>query len=77
MMLVLGNVSQVREEAVGANHVNGLAARQAVQRGFELAPRRIVLAAMEANGRLANTLNDHEDCIALLLADGVAENPAK
>ena len=77
MMLVLGNVGQVREEAVGANDVNGLAARQAVQRGFELAPRRVVLAAMEANGGLANALDDPEDRLALLLADGVAENPAE
>ena len=77
MMLVLGNVGQVRKEAVGTNDVNGLAARQAVQRGFELAPRCVVLGTMEANRRLANALDDTEDGRPLLLADGVAENPAE
>jgi hypothetical protein len=77
MMLVLGNVSQVREETVGANDVNSLATREAVQRGLEFAPRRVVLAAMEANGHLANALDDAEDGLPLLLANSVAENAAE
>jgi catechol 2,3-dioxygenase-like lactoylglutathione lyase family enzyme len=40
------------------------------------AARRIVLVAMKPNGRLAYALDDREDRLALLLADGVAEDPA-
>ena len=77
MVLVLGDIGQVREEAVGADHLDGLAARQAVQRAFEFAPRGRVLAAMEANGRLTDALHDSEYRLPLLLAEGVAEDPAE
>ena len=50
------------------------AARQAVQRGLELAPRRLVLVAVEADRGLADALDDLEDRLALLLAHRVAED---
>ncbi len=39
VVLVLGDIGQVREEAEGADHLDGVSAREAVQRAFELAPR--------------------------------------
>ena len=77
VMLVLGDVGEVREVAEGADDLDGLAARQAVQRRFELAPRRVVLVAVEADRRLADALDDVEDRLAFLLADRVAEDPAE
>ena len=77
VVLVLGDVGQVREEAVGADDLDGLSARQAVQRAFEFAPRGRVLAAMEADGGLTDALDDVEYRLPLLLAHGVAEDPAE
>src|SRR5262249_41683605 len=75
MVLVLGAIGEVREEAVGPDDMDRLLARQAVERALQRLARRLVLRAVEPDGGLAHVLDDIEDRLALLLADGVAEDP--
>ena len=77
VVLVLGDVGQMRKEAVGANDMDGLSVRQAIQGAFKFAAGSVVLGAMESDGRLTDMLDDAEDCLSLLLAHGIAEDPPK
>ncbi len=77
VVLVLGDVGEMREETEGANDLGGAIARQRVQHRLEIAPCRVVLVAMEADGGPTNPLDDVEDRLALLLAHGIAENAAE
>ena len=74
MMLVLGDVGEMREVAEGPHDLHRLIGRQIVQDGLQRAPGRLVIVAMEADRRLPNALHDIEDRVTLLLADGVAED---
>ena len=77
MVLVLGDVGEVREVAEGAHHVDGLVAGQGIQRGLQLAAGGVVLVAAEADRALADRLDQVEHGLALLGAHGVAEQAAE
>jgi UDP-N-acetylmuramyl pentapeptide synthase len=72
VVLVLGDVGQVREVAEGAHHQVGALARQAAQQGIHFLARRAVGIAMEAQREPADLLDAVEDLGALLFAHGVA-----
>src|SRR5215831_19076333 len=74
MMLVLGDVGEMRKKTVGADHAERVRARQAVECGLELAASAFVLTAMKANGGLTNALDHRENGLALLLANRVTED---
>ncbi len=76
-VLVLGDVGEMRKIAEGADDLVRLGARQAIHDLAEFAPRGIVLVAAEAYRGLADLFDDVEDPLALLLAHGVAEDPAE
>ncbi len=77
VVLVFGDVRQVREVAEGAHHVDGLVAGQRIEGGLQLAAGGVVLVAAEADRALADRLDQVEHGLALLGAHGVAEHPAK
>src|ERR1700733_829029 len=77
VMLIFGDVGEVREIAVGASDRERLLSVEAVERRLELAPRADLVVAMEAYRSLADLLDQLEDLFALLLANSVAEDPAK
>ena len=77
VMLVLGDVGEVREIAVGAHDRQRLVGVEAVERRLELAPRADLVVAMEADRGAADLLDQLEDFFALLLAHGVAEDSAE
>src|SRR5437899_9493719 len=77
VVLVLGDIGEMRKKAEGANDLKRLGRRQTVQRGFELAARRDILVSAKADRVLANALDSVEDCRATLLAYRVAEYAAE
>src|SRR5262249_9635848 len=77
VMLVLGDVGEMRKKAVGADHADRVCARQAIQCGLELPACSFVLTAMKANGGLTNALYHRENGFALLLANRVSEDSAE
>ena len=74
VMLVLGDVREMGEIAEGAHNRQGLVGAQAVEHRLELAPRADLVVAVEANGRLADLLDERVGLLALLLAHRVAQN---
>ena len=74
VVLVLGDVGEVRKIAEGAHDAHGLADRHAVEDQFQLAPRRLVVVAMEPDRGLPDALDQVEHVGALLVAHGVAED---
>src|SRR5579871_4202026 len=74
VVLVLGDIGQMREVAEGAHDAHGLADRHAVEDQLEFAPRRLVVAAVKPDRGLADALNQIEDVGAFLVADGIAED---
>jgi hypothetical protein len=77
VVLVFGDVRQVREVAEGAHHVDGLVAGQGIERGLQLAAGGVVFVAAEADRALADRLDQVEHGLALLGAHGVAEHAAE
>jgi hypothetical protein len=77
VVLVFGDVRQVREVAEGAHHVDGLVAGQGIEGGLQLAAGGVVLVAAEADRALADRLDQVEHGLALLGAHGVAEHAAE
>ena len=77
VMLILGDVGEMREIAVGAHDRERLVGAQAVQRRLKLAPRGDLVVAMEADRSPADLLDQLEDLFALLLAHRVAEDSAE
>ncbi len=77
VMLIFGDVGEMREIAVGARDRERLVGVEAVERRLELAPRADLVVAMEADRGLADLLDQLEDLFALLLAHGVAEDSAE
>ena len=75
VVLVLGDVGEMREIAEGADDAHGLAGRHAVEDGFQFPPRQLVLVAMEPDRGLPDALDQVEHVGAFLVAHGVAENP--
>src|SRR5207248_6055949 len=49
MVLVFGDIGQVREEAVGANDLDRLLARQTIQRRFKIVSCCLVLVPVKAD----------------------------
>src|ERR1700680_4670761 len=77
VMLILGDVGEVREVAERPCDLHCLTGPQIVQDGLQCAPRRLVIVAMEADRRLPNAFDDIEDRFSLLLSDSVAKNTAE
>ena len=76
-MLVLGDIGEMRKKAEGANDLQCLLRRQAVQCRFELAARGNILVAAKADRVLANVFDGVEGGLAALLAYRVAEEAAE
>ena len=74
VMLIFGDVGEMREIAVGARDRERLVSVEAVERRLELAPRAYLVVAMEANRGLPDLLDQFENLFTLLLAHGVAED---
>ena len=77
VVLVLGDIGQMREIAEGAHDRERLVVVEAVERGGELAPRAALVVAMEADRGLPDSLDNHVNVGAFLLAHGVAEDAAE
>ena len=77
VVLILGNVGEMREIAVGAHDRERLVGAQAVERGLELAPGAGFIIAMESDRGAANLLDQLEHLLALLLAHRIAEDAAE
>ena len=74
VVLILGDVGEVGEIAEGAHDPQGLADRHAVEDQFQLAPRRLVVVAVEPDRGLPDALDQVEHVGALLVAHGIAED---
>lgn len=72
-MLVLGDVAEKREEAVGAGDGNRRHLIEPIQQRFQLALGVMVAIASETYRRLPDTLDQIERPVAMLLAQRVAE----
>jgi hypothetical protein len=77
VVLVLGDVGQVRKVAEGPHHHVGPLARQLLQHGLHLLARGKVVVAMKAQRKAADLLDALEKFGAFLLAHGVAEQAAE
>src|SRR5437870_5564713 len=75
IVLVLGDVGEMRKIAEGAHDAYGFCRRETIEEVFQLAPGKPVLVAMEPDRGLPDALDDVEHLRALLIADGIAENP--
>src|SRR5213075_1949069 len=75
LLLVLGDVQEVREEAERAHHVHRLVYVERVEERIELALARVLLA--ESDGCLPDALNAIESIAPRLLADHLAEEPSE
>src|SRR5207302_10615283 len=71
LLLVLGDVEQMREEAERAHHLHRLADVERVQQAIELRLALVLLA--EAHRRLPDALDALERIAARLVADHLAE----
>ena len=74
VMLVFGDVGEMREIAVGAHDRQRLVGAQTVERRLKLAPRADLVIAMETDRSPADLLDQLESLFALLLADGIPED---
>src|SRR5262245_7763992 len=77
VMLVFGDVGELRKVAESADDLDVLTMREAIQCCFKLVPGRFIFFAVEADRGSANVLNDREDRLAFLAADRIAKNAAK
>ena len=77
VMLVLGDVGEMREVAEGAHDRQRLVGAERVEDRLELAPRAGLVVAVEADRGLADLLDERVGLLALLLAHRVAEDAAE
>ena len=77
MMLVFGNIGQMREIAESADDQGFLVGRQPIEQGFQLAPPFGIIILVKTDRRLADALDQIEHRRPFLIADGIAENAAK
>ena len=77
MVPVLGDVGQVREVAEGADHADRLVGRQVLQQPVEHASGTGILLQTIGHRQLAHPFDQLEGVLAFLLADDLAEDPAK
>ena len=74
VVLVFGDVGEVREIAEGAHDAHGLADRHAVEDEFELMPGRPVVVPVEADRGLPDAFDQIEYVGTFLIAHGVAQD---
>jgi hypothetical protein len=74
VVLIFGDVGEVREVAEGAHDANGFRDRHAVEDDFEFTPRRAVVIPVEPDRGLPDALDQVEHVGAFLIAHGVAED---
>src|SRR5262245_47253089 len=74
VMLVFGDIGELRKVAESPDDLDVLTIRELVQCRLELVPRGFIFVAVEADRGPANVLNDREDRLALLAADRIAKN---
>src|SRR6266550_4024665 len=77
MMLIFGDVGELRKVAESADDLDVLTMREAIQCRFELTPRGFIFFPVEADRVPANVLNDREDRLAFLVAHRIAKNAAE
>src|ERR1700730_18837214 len=77
VMLVFGDVGELRKVAKSADDLNVLTMREAIQCRFELAPCGFIFFAVEADRGPAGVLHDREDRLAFLAAHRIAKNAAE
>ncbi len=77
VVLVLGDIGEMRKKAEGANDLQRLLWRERVQCRFEIAARHDILVAAESHRALANALDNGKDRLAALFAYRVAEDAAE
>jgi hypothetical protein len=74
VMLVFGDIGEVREVAEGAADQDGVVGREIIEDCLQLLTRALVLVAAEPDGRLPDALDGREHRLAFLLAHGIAED---
>src|SRR5262249_21394110 len=62
---------------IGADDMDRILGRKTAQHRIEFALRRHLFGTVKANRRLTDMLDDVEDRLPLLLADGIAQNAAE
>src|ERR1700761_4803751 len=77
VVLVFGDVGEVREIAEGAHDAHGLADRHAIEDSLELTPRPAILVAVKPDGGLPDALDQVEYIAALLVPHRIAEDAAE
>ena len=77
VVLVLGDIGEMREKAEGADDLQRLGGRQTVEHRFESPARAGIFIAAKTNRVLANMLDRVEDGRAPLFAHRVAEDAAE
>jgi hypothetical protein len=77
VMLVFGDVGELRKVAESADDLDALTMPKAIQCRFELVPRPFIFVAVEADRGAANVLNDREDSLAFLAAHRITKNAAE
>src|SRR5215471_4707750 len=77
VMLVFGDVGELRKVAESADDLDVLTMREAIQGRLELVPRGFIFFAVEADRGPADALNDREDRLAFLVAHRIAKNAAE
>src|SRR6516164_6117985 len=77
VMLVFGDVGELRKVAEGTDDLDALTMREAIQCRFEFVPRGFIVFAVEADRGPADVLNDREDGLAFLAAHRIAKNAAE
>ena len=77
VVLVFGDIGEVREIAESAHDKHGFAGRHAVEDGFEFAPGRPVVIPVKPDRGLADSLHQVEHVVAFLVTHGVAEDSSE
>ena len=67
VMLVFGDVGEMRKVAESADDLDTLTVREAIQCRLELVPRGFIFVAVEADRGPANVFNDFENRLAFLV----------
>src|SRR5947208_5037152 len=77
VMLVFGDIGELRKVAESADDLNALTMREAIQCRLEFVPCGFIFITVEADRGPANVLNEREDRLAFLAADRIAKNAAE
>ncbi len=77
MVLIFGDIRQMREIAEGARHLRGQRIGQGVQQAFQFATCGQVVMTMESRRQLADMFDGGKGFLAFLLAQGITEQAAE